>query len=123
MKLIRWFLGRIILFLNAVFSPVPVERDVEEQRKIDAALRKLSLYQYEACPFCVKVRRFMKASSITVPIRNAQKDPFRSELLSKGGKLQVPCLKIEEDDGSVKWLYESRDIVSFLQNRINASIH
>jgi glutaredoxin len=118
MKAIRWIVGRIILFLNALFSPVPVEREVDEQSKIDGALKKLSLYQYEACPFCVKVRRFMKGSSISLPLRDALKEPSRQELLSGGGKLQVPCLRIENDDGGVQWLYESSAIVSYLQGKI-----
>jgi glutaredoxin len=118
MKAVRWFIGRIILFLDAVFSPKAMERPEAEQQKINAALRKLSIYQYEACPFCVKVRRFMKAQSIDLPLKDAMKEPARSELLKGGGKAQVPCLKIENDDGSVKWLYESSDILHYLQGKI-----
>lgn len=118
MKAVRWFLGKIILLLNALFSPVPVEREIDQQKKIDASLKNISLYQFEACPFCVKVRRFMKRASISLPLKDAQKEPARQELLVGGGKLQVPCLRIENDDGTVKWLYESSDIVKYLEGKI-----
>jgi len=34
-----------------------------------------------------------------------------------GGKLTVPCLKIENDSGEVTWMYESSDIVAYLEGR------
>jgi glutathione S-transferase len=44
------------------------------------------------------------------------KEPkFRQELIAGGGKKQVPCLKIEEENGATQWLYESRDIIKYLQ--------
>lgn len=118
MKLLRWILGKIILALNALFAPKPVLREPSQQQKIQASLRKMSLYQYEACPFCVKVRRFMRREAIELPLKNALKEPFRGELLSGGGKLQVPCLKIENDDGTTQWMYESNDITAFLEGKI-----
>ncbi|HAI96784.1 MAG TPA: glutaredoxin, partial [Methylococcaceae bacterium] len=33
-----------------------------------------------------------------------------------GGKLKVPCLRIEED-GKVSWMYESSDIINYLEDR------
>ncbi len=38
----------------------------------------------------------------------------RDELLAGGGKVKVPCLKITQG-GEEKWMYESSDIVSYLQ--------
>ncbi|MFA0071191.1 glutaredoxin, partial [Vibrio breoganii] len=35
MKFIRWFLGRVILLLNFVFSPRGVKRSQEEQSKVN----------------------------------------------------------------------------------------
>ena len=49
------------------------------------------------------------------------RDPtaFR-ELLMGGGRATVPCLRIEDDAGAVRWLYESNDIVEYLagQSRV-----
>jgi glutaredoxin len=117
MGVIRWFLGKLILFLERLFSPAPVSRPADEQNRVNASLTGLSLYEFKACPFCVKVRRFLHASAISVPLKNAKVEPARTELLKGGGKVQVPCLRIEEV-GGIRWLYESNDIIAFLKNRI-----
>lgn len=36
------------------------------------------------------------------------------ELLVGGGRATVPCLRIEDDGGAVRWLYESEDIIEYL---------
>ena len=41
-------------------------------------------------------------------------EAYRQELAEQGGKVKVPCLRIEEQ-GKVTWMYESSDIVAFLQ--------
>jgi glutaredoxin len=118
MKLIRWFLGKVILFLNAVFPPSnPVSRDQASQMRIDQETRSLILYQFEACPFCVKVRRTVKRLGLTIELRDAKVSPYSDELLKGGGQLQVPCLKITDKDGKIRWLYESSEINAYLENR------
>ncbi|GLT18840.1 glutaredoxin [Vibrio zhanjiangensis] len=115
MKVIRWFLGRIILLLNAVFSPKGLKRPTQEQQKVDEKAKSLALYQFDACPFCVKVRRAMKRQSVNIELRDAKTNPqHRSELELGGGKVKVPCLRIEKND-QVEWLYESSDIVAYLE--------
>jgi glutaredoxin len=77
-----------------------------------------TLYQYKACPFCVKVRRAMKRQSLSIETRDAKRCANSlEELLNGDGKLKVPCLKIENDDGKVSWMYESSDIIRYLENR------
>ncbi len=115
MTFVRWFLGKIILFLDATFSPTPQARGPEEQQRLQAKVSELSLYQFEACPFCVKVRRFLRSEGVVVPLRDATKEPHRKELLQGGGKLQVPCLRIPKSDGSAQWMYESADIIAYLK--------
>jgi glutathione S-transferase len=39
------------------------------------------------------------------------------ELIEQGGKRQVPCLRITKEDGEVEWLYESKEIRRYLQER------
>lgn len=115
MKFIRWFLGRVILLLNFVFSPRGVKRTTQAQQKVDAKAQSLALYQFEACPFCVKVRRAMKRQSVKFDLRDAKNDQtHRAELETGGGKIKVPCLRIEQD-GQVQWMYESSDIVAYLE--------
>jgi glutaredoxin len=118
MKAIRWFLGKLILALNALFPPkLTVTRSSADQTRVDQECTQLSLYQFEACPFCVKVRRAIKRMGLRIELRDAQKnEAFAQELLAGGGQRQVPCLRIVEGSGT-RWLYESSDIIAYLESR------
>ena len=77
------------------------------------------LFQYDACPFCYRVRRFMKSAGIEVEIRDTLRDPSaHAELVSGGGRGTVPCLRIARGD-DVDWLYESRDIIEYLDRNVS----
>ncbi len=118
MAFIRWFLGKIILTLNFLTPPKSIKRSPEAQAQVDKQTRLLALYQFHACPFCVKVRRAMKRFSLDIELRDAKNnDTFRQELLENGGRVKVPCLRITNDDGSVSWMYESNDIIRYLEQR------
>ena len=39
------------------------------------------------------------------------------ELLSEGGQSTVPCLRIADDKGKARWMYESSDINHYLIER------
>ncbi|MGF1746132.1 glutaredoxin family protein [Vibrio minamisatsumaniensis] len=117
MKFIRWFLGRVILLLNFVFSPSGVKRSQEAQNQVNEQAKNLALYQFEACPFCVKVRRAMKRQSVQFDLRDAKNNQqHRSELEAGGGRVKVPCLRIEKD-GKTEWMYESSDIIAYLEKQ------
>ncbi len=78
---------------------------------------KLSLYQYASCPFCGLVLRAVDALGLEVELRDVLAEPDRlQELVEATGRRTVPCLKIESEDGSVEWMHESRDIVSYLES-------
>jgi glutaredoxin len=118
MRLIRLILGKLILFLNWLFTPRAIQRDPALQARTDAQTASLRLYQYEACPFCVKVRRAMKRNALVIETRDIKRsDADRAELLAGGGDLMVPCLRIEDEGGGVNWLYESGDIIHYLEAR------
>lgn len=120
MQIIRWILGRIILFFNWVFTPKSIKRDAELQAEIDKKMANLALYQYPACPFCVKVRRSMKRNNLKIKTVNAKAcETSKQELETGGGKLKVPCLRIEQEDGNVSWMYESSDIINYLNDKIS----
>ncbi|HVS13604.1 MAG TPA: glutaredoxin [Thermoanaerobaculia bacterium] len=75
----------------------------------------LALYTTEGCWFCTRVRNAMARDGIDFELRDVRRDPaHRQELLREGGKSQVPCLRIETLQG-VEWLYESGDIVRYLE--------
>ena len=72
------------------------------------------LFQYDACPFCYRVRRFLDSTGIEVELRDTLHDPSAyAELLHGGGRGTVPCLRIARGD-DVRWLYESADIIEYL---------
>ncbi|MDZ7923398.1 MAG: glutathione S-transferase N-terminal domain-containing protein [Marinagarivorans sp.] len=116
-KWVREGLGRVIIFGEWLTRPKAIERDVAGQSRVDEAVKHLSLYQFYACPFCVKVRRQMHVLKLPLTLKSVQKDPAARQALEReGGRIKVPCLRIEED-GKVQWLYESGAIVAYLQQR------
>lgn len=118
MKIIRFILARFILFFDFAFPPKGIARDPAQQATIDAQTDALVLYQYKACPFCVKVRRAMKRQSLTVETRDVKRsDTARDELLNGGGDLKVPCLRVGGSDDEAQWIYESKAIIGYLENR------
>ncbi|QSX31406.1 glutaredoxin family protein [Shewanella cyperi] len=116
MAIIRWLLGRLILLFDALFSPRAPKRAPEQQAQLDEQTKPLALYQYAACPFCVKVRRAMKRQGLNIALVDAKQAEHKQLLQQQGGKVQVPCLRIE-DAGETRWLYESGEIIQFLQQR------
>jgi len=119
LKALREGLGRLIVFIDFISRPKPIQRSVEEQQQVDAAVARLSLYQFYACPFCIRTRRGIHRLNLPMGFRDAQKPgEYRSELEREGGKVQVPCLRIEEGD-TVRWMYESDAIMEYLNSRFD----
>jgi glutaredoxin len=118
MRVIRLVLGKLILFFNWLFTPRSVKRDAMSQTSIDEQTQQLTLYQYAACPFCVKVRRTMKRQALNIETRDVKRsEGARSELLAGVGDLKVPCLRIEDTSGTIRWMRESKDIIGYLESR------
>ena len=117
LRLLREGSGRVLILIDWLFKPSVVKRSVEDQSKADQETKILKLYQFYACPFCVKTRRAIKRLNLKVETRNAQADgEFRKELELNGGKIKVPCLKVE-GAGEASWIYESNDIIKYLDER------
>ncbi|AGH45287.1 glutathione S-transferase N-terminal domain-containing protein [Paraglaciecola psychrophila] len=116
-NIIRNLLGGLIAAIDFITRGSKLKRTQEAQEQVTVELEKLSLYQFFACPFCIKTRRAMYKLNLPMVKRNASEgSPYRDELLQGGGKIQTPCLRIEKDD-SVEWLYESSAIISYLEKR------
>ncbi|MDH5516248.1 MAG: glutathione S-transferase N-terminal domain-containing protein [Gammaproteobacteria bacterium] len=117
LKLLRNALGLLIVLISRLTLPKQMNRSDAEQASAQQQADKLSLYQFYACPFCIKTRRAIHALNIDIEYRDAANDTVhRKELLEKGGQIKVPCLKIEEENGS-RWLYESSDIIEYLNQK------
>lgn len=81
----------------------------------------LALYNSASCWFCARVRQTIDKLGLPVEVRDAVGNAgFRQELIEGGGKTQVPCLRIEEADGRVRWMYESADICRYLEDQAAA---
>lgn len=71
----------------------------------------LTLYHFQGCPYCGRVRDFLSKENISVLMKDTHASPaFRDELVKIGGKDQVPCLVING-----KALYESADIIEWFK--------
>ena len=116
-KLLRNVLGQLIIFLDFISRPRKLKRTAEAQAAVIRDAGQLSLYQFHACPFCVKTRRSLHRLNVPVALRDAKNDiQARQELEEQGGRIKVPCLRIEEN-GQSKWLYESKAIIAYLEQR------
>jgi len=115
-KLVREGLGRLIVFVSYLTRPKAIKRSVQEQQEIEQAAKSLALYQFYACPFCTKTRRVIHQLNLPIEYRDAKSQPFRQQLEQGGGRVKVPCLRIEENN-EVKWMYESGDIIEYLNKR------
>ena len=117
-RLLRWPLGQIIIFLDWISGPKPPIHSDEIQQKLDAQTAHLKLYQFQQCPFCVRTRRSIRSLGLNIETRDARNDPrWQSELIEQGGKYQVPCLRIDKGDDNIEWLYESNNIIRYLDQR------
>jgi len=117
-KPVRWVLGQIIIFIDWATRSTPVQRSAKEQAEVDQQTKNMALYQFPMCPFCVKTRRQIHRLALNIENRDARNDlKWNQELISEGGKYQVPCLRIIKDDGSVEWMYESTDINQYLNEK------
>lgn len=121
-KPIRWVLGQIIIFIDWVTRPKPIQRSTDLQTEVDLQTSSMVLYHFKMCPFCVKTRRQIHRLALNIENRDARNDPqWNQELINDGGKYQVPCLKVTAADGTVEWMYESTEINQFLDEKFSAS--
>ena len=120
-KTLRLILGPFLLLNERLTAPAGLKRPPEAQTEVDRQCRDLALYQFKTCPFCIKVRQELRRLSLNIELRDARPEgEHRQALLAGGGKAQVPCLRIAEEDGSARWLYESGDIIAYLRQRFAA---
>lgn len=81
--------------------------------------KTLVLYEFEACPYCRKVREALSILDLDAEIRPCPKGGprFREELIRRGGKAQVPYLVDPNTDTEA---YESDEIIRYLFRRYGA---
>jgi len=78
---------------------------------------KFALYHYDSCPFCKITRWSIDELGLDIELRNVQlQQKHRTDLLIGGGKTQVPCLRIDDENAGTQWLYESAEIINYLKS-------
>ena len=121
-KTLRLLLGPFMLLKERLTQPKGLQRDAASQAAVDMQCQSLALYQFNTCPFCIKVRQEMRRLSLTVDKRDAQHNAAnRDALLQGSGATKVPCLKITDSNGQTRWLQDSNAIVAYLRERFAAS--
>ena len=116
-KALRVGLGQLIVFIDFITRPRKQKRTPEAQAKVAEATASMALYQFNACPFCVRTRRTMHRLNLPIALRDAKNnEQHRQALAAGGGAIKVPCLRIEENGGTT-WMYESKAIMQYLQDR------
>jgi glutaredoxin len=120
MKALRVGLGQLVILIDFLTRPAKKKRSPEAQAAVEQSAKDLTLYQFNACPFCVKTRRTLRRLNVPVALRDAKNSEIdRQTLLEQGGRIKVPCLRIEEGDKTV-WMYESKVIIDYLNQRFAA---
>lgn len=115
-KLIRAITRPIILTAEKLCNPPPIIREPMVQQSIDRETAKMAIYEFRACPFCMKTRRALRRLSLNIELRDAKDDAeHREALVQQGGKLQVPCLRLRKEEGD-QWMYESEEIIEYLES-------
>ena len=109
----------MLALLRRLLAPSPpIQRTAQDQARVVHACTRLTLYHAPGCPYCTRVRRTLRQLNLPIPLRNISADgAARRDLVRGGGSAQVPCLHIATDEAEERWLYESADIVAYLNRR------
>jgi len=119
---LRLVLGPVMLLKERLTQPKGMQRDAAAQAAVDLQCQSLALYQFNTCPFCIKVRQEMRRLSLPIEKRDAQHHVAnRDELQQGSGATKVPCLKISQANGETRWLQDSNAIVAHLRERFDTS--
>ncbi len=120
LKIFREGVGGLMAFISYLTRPRKIKRGAEAQLKVDKQAKAMSVYQYFACPFCIKTRRTIHRLNIPLEYRDAQVrgGEHRNTLEQEGGQIKVPCLRIDKGDQST-WLYETNDIIAYLNQQFD----
>jgi len=97
-----------VLRLGAGLKARPVTKQPE---------KLLELYEFEACPYCRRVREAMSEFDLDAMVYPCPRGGtrFRPKVVAMGGKRQFPYLIDPNAPGGPRAMYESADIVSYLR--------
>ncbi|CAO2203793.1 unnamed protein product [Urochloa humidicola] len=87
------------------------EAKAKERPPTDLLPQNVVLYQYQACPFCNKVRAFLDYHDI--PYKVVEVNPLSKKEIKWSDYKKVPILTVDGEQ-----LVDSSDIINILQHRI-----
>ena len=91
-------------------------RGIEYPRGEKEQQYTLVLYYTSYCPYCKKVLNYLKQTNRRLSMKDLATDPSAKEELKRiGGKMQVPCLVIDNQA-----LYDSGEIIKWLSQHLDA---
>lgn len=97
-------------------AATPVTHDAKVQTASIAKDAPLVLYYRDDCPYCWNVMSYLNDQHRELPMKEINSsEAISNELIIGGGKRQVPCLRIRENNGNkITWLYQSAEIIKYL---------
>ncbi|BBG28850.1 glutaredoxin family protein [Zymobacter palmae] len=97
-------------------AATPVTHDAKVQTAPIAKDAPLVLYYRDDCPYCWNVMSYLNDQHRELPMKEINSsEAISNELIIGGGKRQVPCLRIRENNGNkITWLYQSAEIIKYL---------
>ncbi|XP_015116060.1 prostaglandin E synthase 2 [Diachasma alloeum] len=98
--------------------PIPASR--QALSPVDSTGLKLTLFQYQTCPFCCKVRTFLDYYGISYDV--VEVDPVLRKEIKWSKYRKVPIL-LAKVDGGYQPLNDSSMIVSLLASYLNDKSH
>ena len=102
------WLGSVLRFGAGLYAHAPASRPG----------KPLQLYEFEACPYCRKVREALTELDLDAMIFPCPKGGrFRTLVEQRGGKAQFPYLVDPNTDIA---MYESMDIIAYLRRTYDA---
>jgi glutaredoxin len=97
-------------------------RTESDQQQAQREADKLALYHSPTCLYCVMTRRAIDRLAVEIELLNVDQDADAlRELKAGGGRRTVPCLRIDDDEGQQTWMYESADIIAYLEQKFALS--
>jgi glutathione S-transferase len=89
-----------------------------KRARADQPAELIELFNFEASPYCRKVREALNELDLDYRVRNVAKNSARRpELVARGGRMMVPYL-IDANTGTE--MYESDDIIRYLHAQYGA---
>lgn len=95
-------------------GPLRIRDSSSVLQNVPRPLKKLIIYEYDASPFCQRVREIVNLLDLTVeyrPCPGARQSKFSDDLFKRTGRKTVPYL-VDENTGVE--MFESTDIINYL---------